>query len=257
MTPAAVGFQCPACVRQGAATVRRATGHFGGRVQSGTPVTFGLIGLNVLVFLLTISSQRLTGVNVTSADSVFARLVLLPGHGATNGSPGYGVAGGDYYRLLTSCFVHIGVLHIAFNMLALYVVGPSLERVLGWWRFGAVYLLGGLGGSVATYLFGNAAGYEAGASGAIFALFAAYLVIGRTLRADVSGMVGTIAINLFLTFSIPGISITGHLGGLATGALSGYAIVQARRRTPRQLAGLGVLLVVLVIATAVRTSSLS
>jgi membrane associated rhomboid family serine protease len=255
MNPAAVGFQCPSCVRQGAATIRQPTGHFGGRIQTGSPVTYALIAINVAVFLLTAAGQQLTSANINSP--MIERLVLFAGHGGSGLFPGYGVAGGQYYRLLTSCFVHFGVLHIGSNMLVLYFVGPSLERVLGWWRFAAVYLISGLGGSVATYLIANPNSAEAGASGAIFGLFAAYLVIGRHLRADLSGMISTIVLNLFLTFSIPGISITGHLGGLAVGAIAGVVITRSKRRTELQIGGFVVVLVVLVVLTVLRTSSLS
>ena len=93
----------------------------------------------------------------------------------------------QYYRLLTATFLHANVLHIAMNMLALIIIGPYLERLLGWWRYLSVYLLGALGGSVAIYLFGARFSPVVGASGAIFGLFAAALVFVRELTWIRSG----------------------------------------------------------------------
>jgi membrane associated rhomboid family serine protease len=132
MRSAAVGHQCVDCVAAGAASVRPVRTAFGGVRHSTTPVlTYVLIALNVLVFVL----QK-------TVPGVQRELVLW--------APA--VAGGDYYRLITSAFLHFGIAHILFNMWALYVLGPPLEQHLGRLRFGALYLLSAVGGSVLVYL---------------------------------------------------------------------------------------------------------
>src|SRR5204862_4637739 len=100
------------------------------------------------------------------------------------------VADGEYYRLLTAAFLHAGLLHIAFNMGALYLFGPALERALGRGRFLALYLAAALGGSVASYLFSSRAALSVGASGAIFGVYGATFFVGRRLVADTSQIAG-------------------------------------------------------------------
>jgi membrane associated rhomboid family serine protease len=139
------------------------------------------------------------------------------------------VAGGQEYRLLTSAFMHYGIVHILFNMYALFILGPPLERYFGRLRFGALYFLSALGGSVVVYLFSPLSAATAGASGAIFGLFGATLVAARRLRVDVRSLVVLIVINLVITFTVPGISWQGHVGGLLTGALVAAAYLNAPR----------------------------
>ncbi len=202
MRAAAVGQHCVDCAQEGA--VQRRTRPLV-RGASGAPVvSYGLIALNVLAFIGQISSGEL--------DS---ELVLW--------SPA--VADGQIYRLLTSAFLHYGPMHLLLNMWALYVVGPSLEGLLGRARFSALYLLSALGGSVAVYLLAPLDTATAGASGAIFGLFGATLIVGRRLRMDVGWVVAVIGINLVFTFTIPRISWQGHLGGLITGLLVACAYV--------------------------------
>jgi membrane associated rhomboid family serine protease len=148
------------------------------------------------------------------------------------------VAAGQWWRLFTGAFLHAAppsYWHILFNMWALYAIGPQLERMLGSLRFGAVYLLSALGGSIAVYLFGD---YAVGASGAIYGLFGAMFVIARRMGYDVRGVIWLIGINVVLTFVIPGISWQGHLGGLVAGALvtALFAYAPARNRKGFQLA---------------------
>ncbi len=167
-----------------------------------------------------------------------------------------GVAGGEWYRLLTSTFLHFGLLHLALNMFALFALGRDLEGVYGARRFVALYLVSGLGGSVAAYCFSGDA-VTAGASGAIFGLFAGIALLLRKLRMSLASVIPVLVINLALTFTIPGISIAGHLGGLATGAVIGAALAFAPRSPRiRRLTVIGVLLV-LAIACVVRTLQLT
>jgi len=262
MTPASVGFHCPECVREGQRSVRTPSAPFGGRATTRTPVTYALIAVNVAVFLATfVGASSLLG---GGTSSLFDRLALVtrPAGQLPDGTlvvlPG-GVADGQYYRLLTSMFLHAGLIHLALNMYALFLLGPQLERVFGWARFLAVYLLAGLGGSVATYLFVGPGTPTVGASGAIFGLFAAYFLVARRVGADTRGILLTVGINLFLTFAIAQISKTGHLGGLAVGALAAAVVVHAPhgpRRGALQVAGLATIAALLVLATALHTIAL-
>jgi membrane associated rhomboid family serine protease len=136
------------------------------------------------------------------------------------------VANGDYYRLLSSAFMHFGLLHIAFNMYALYLIGGALERYIGSLRFTLIYFVSALAGSFGALLVTPYA-ISAGASGAIFGLMGAMFVLERQRGLALLGgpIGGLIAINLLITF-LPGtnISIGGHLGGLIGGALAGFVL---------------------------------
>lgn len=264
MTGASVGFQCPVCVAEGRGGKRQPHAPVGGRVRKGATVTFTLIALNVLVFLATVVSGS-GGVTISfsgNGSALYDRFALLPSGRFFDPTVGHvvqGVAQGDYYRLLTSMFLHYGVLHILFNMYVLYAVGPALEQALGRVRFVAVYLLAGLGGSVASYAFGPVNELAAGASGAIFGLFGAYFIVARRLGADTGPIVATVALNLAITFLVPNIDIRAHLGGLVTGALLAAALVYAPRRVrrPGQLIGVLIVAAALLVITAVRTQQLA
>ncbi|MDT7765933.1 MAG: hypothetical protein QOC63_5353 [Mycobacterium sp.] len=243
MRDAAVGHQCEECVRGGAKTVRQPRTALGGAQRRTTPViTYGLIAINVVMFVLE-----------TVSPEVQSELVLR--------SPA--VAEGDLYRLLTSAFMHYGPTHLLFNMYALFIVGPPLEVWLGRLRFGALYALSALGGSVLVYLLSPLNAATAGASGAVFGLFGAWFVVGKRLNLDVRWVVGLIVINLAFTFVIPvlggqSISWQGHIGGLATGALvaAAYAYAPRERRTVIQVSVTAAVLVVFALLIWWRTSQL-
>jgi membrane associated rhomboid family serine protease len=218
-------------------------------------VTMALIAVNVVVYLITGLGPGSSLIDNTNT-ALFRDWELVPN------VVGYQH---DYLRLVTAAFLHLGPLHIFLNMFALYTVGLALERVMGWWRYLAVYLLGALGGSVAILLFGDVRQPVVGASGAIFGLFAAALVLSRTVGFDTRALVITIGINFVFTFSVPGISKLGHiggfvLGGLATLALLGWNLGPRPALTDRlrtiQLASLAGLLVVLVGLTIWRTEQI-
>lgn len=230
MRDAAVGHQCDECVRQGATTVRQPQTVMGGPQRKTTPViTYALIAINVVMFVLD-----------TASSGLQRELVLQ--------SPA--VAQGDLYRLLTSAFMHYGITHLLFNMYALYIIGPPLEIWLGRLRFGSLYVLSALGGSVLVYLLAPLTAATAGASGAVFGLFGASFVLGKRLNLDVRWVIGLIAINLAFTFVIPllggmNISWQGHIGGLVTGAIVAavYAYAPRERRTLVQVSATVALLV--------------
>lgn len=231
MRSAAVGHQCVECVGEGAKSIRRATTAFGGKPTSQAYVTYALIALNLVMFVL----QK-------AVPGLQNELVLWP----------VGVAVYDeYYRLITSAFLHDGLMHIVFNMWALYVIGPALEHWLGRTRFVGLYLVSALGGSVLVYWLSPINVGTLGASGAIFGLFGATLVLARKLNFDAKWIIGLIAINLVITFVVPSISWQGHLGGLVTGAAVGWAYGYAPREYRTLIHVTGVVGLVVVFAALV------
>jgi membrane associated rhomboid family serine protease len=195
-------------------------------------------------------SAALVGVNPLTnyASPLFRQLSQIP----------FVVAGGEWWRLLTASFLHIGPVHLVLNMLALLVFGAELERRLGRVRYTAVYLLAALGGSAAVQLFARPVSESAGASGALYGLFGALGVLMLARREDPRGLLVLLALNLGVTVLVPGISLQAHLGGLVTGALAALVVLAARRQRAAQVAGLVVLaLLVLVPAVVVPLGTLS
>jgi membrane associated rhomboid family serine protease len=253
MRPASVGFHCPDDVGLARKTVRTPRTAVGARMLDSPPfVTIGLVAANIVVYLVT-GAQAVGGLRQPGDGSskLFKQWDLLPLAVHQND---------QYYRLITSAFLHISFLHIASNMLALAIIGPPLERLIGRWRFGAVYLLGALGGSAAVYAWGQVYTPEAGASGAIFGLFAASLVLVRKLGLDPQWLIGIIVLNFVLTFSIHNISKLAHIGGFVTGGVAALAIAglpQARQRLSgqAQAVGLTALAGVIVVTIAARSAT--
>jgi membrane associated rhomboid family serine protease len=246
MRSASVGFQCPDCVAQGAATVRQPRTTFGGRVTGDTSrVTLAIVALNVVVFVV--------GLGMGERE-------LQVRFGNVAGAPGlFGVADGEYYRLLTAAFLHAGVFHILLNMFALAQLGPVLEAALGRVRFLALYVLSALGGSVLSYVLSEPNQLGVGASGAIFGLFGAFYVVVRRLGGETRSIVMLLVVNLVITFTVPIIDWRAHLGGLVTGALLAAAMAYAPRGPHRgQVQALACLAVAVVLVAAVvaRTAAL-
>jgi membrane associated rhomboid family serine protease len=241
--PAPVGVQCVDCVREQARGTRAARTVFGGLASRGRPVvTLTIVGLCVGLFLLQWGTQ----------DQVTERLAFFPP-----------LAIEEPYRFLTAAFLHSTgfLLHIAFNLYALWMVGPYLEGLLGRAQFAALYLLSAVGGSVGYYVlvspYGEGWGTPTvGASGAVFGLFGALFVVNRRLGRDVGGIVAVLAINAVLGFVASGIAWQAHLGGLVTGAAVAALIAYLPVGSgPRWVALAGVA-VVLVAVVAVRTQTL-
>ena len=249
MVSASVGFQCPECVREGNKGQRGARTQFGGRLSDDPGyVSKVLIGINVVVFVLQQVSASFENHLILVGDA------FDPGRGQA-----VGVAEGEYYRLLTSAFMHANILHIVLNMYALYLFGPPLEHVLGRARFTALYLVAALGGSAASYAFNPPNTPSLGASGAVFGLFGAFFVINRRLGRENTALLVLIAINLAFGFVVPHIDWHGHLGGLAAGALTAVAIAYAPRRSRivTQVAGTVLVLALVVVVVVVRTAQLT
>ncbi|TDC38754.1 rhomboid family intramembrane serine protease [Micromonospora sp. KC213] len=268
MRDASVGHQCPECVNEGRRSVRPARTAFGGGTAGRRGlVTRTLIALNLLVMVLSIASDRGGdamvggaglggllggGTPLTQWGSVIG---YLP---SVNFGPMHGVAAGEWYRLVTAMFLHYGLVHLLLNMWALWVLGRDLEALLGPLRFLALYLIAGLGGNVAAYVFSAPNTASAGASTAIFGLFAAVFVLMRRLGRDTSAILPILVINLIFTFTVPNISIPGHIGGLLTGAAMAWVLAYAprTRRSVFQAGGAGVILVLLFGLALVRTAAL-
>ncbi len=247
---APVGQQCVECVQESSRTTRTPRTVFGGRVAADARVTWVLVGINVVVYLIELANNKVI--------DYFAMIGLA--RDSALGGQLIGVADHQYYRLITAAFLHSTTpLHILFNMWALVVVGPSLEQALGRLRFIAVYLMSALGGSVLFYFLGAPNVPSVGASGAIFGLFGAWFVVARRLRLDARGIVVLIGINLVISFTIPNIAWQAHVGGLITGAAltAAYAYAPRQQRMPIQAAATVALLALLVVATVVRTHQLT
>jgi membrane associated rhomboid family serine protease len=219
MTGAPVGFHCPECVNEGSKSVRQPTTPLGGEIRErGNLVTLTLIAVNVAIwFVATVgNTTALTGRFALYEIAIFQNQLA-------------GVLTGEWYRMLTAAFVHVEFWHIGLNMFALWILGSSLEPVLGRWRFTALYFLSALGGSAVSLLglSGNAA--SIGASGAVFGLFGALFVIARRFDRDVSTILVILGINAVIGFTVDGIDWRAHLGGLITGAILAYVFAHAPR----------------------------
>lgn len=263
MIPASVGHQCPECVGSGGPGGGGGGARAGGAFATGRPrrptaaslssdprlVTKILIGLNIAVFL----AVQAFGNQLVEDLALFGRAATEPF------GPPQGVAEGQWYRLLTSVFLHQAILHIAMNMLGLWFIGAPLESALGRLRYVLLYLLSGLGGSALTFLVASPAQPSLGASGAIFGLFGATAVLMRRLNYDMRPILVLVGINLAFTFTFSGIAWQAHVGGLVAGAVIAYAMVHAprERRALVQYGACVLMLVVVAAVCAVRTLQLT
>lgn len=216
MTPTPVGMRCPECSRE---RTRVTSGPAAVASANATPATFALIVICVGVYMVEIATAS-GGLN-TSANSLITNF----------GLQGAAVGDGEWYRLITGGFLHAGLLHLGFNMFALYFLGRVLEPSIGTPRFLSVYFASLLAGSFGAVLLSGNFVLTVGASGAVFGIFGATFIIARgrgmtTIAREIGVILG---INLLITFAIPGISIGGHLGGLIGGLICGALIVAGER----------------------------
>jgi membrane associated rhomboid family serine protease len=214
MVQAPVGWHCHQCVRRDARrapVIRYQPGAAALPRLSRTPVTTALIVVNVLLFVVATSSNSLT-------ENTWAYPIAMQN-------------GGQWYRLFSSFFVTNSFLDVALNMWCLLIIGRLVEPALGMWRYLALYLLSGLGGSVAYYLLGNPFQPAAGASGAIFGLFGAYFILARRSSANTSGILALIGVNLAFSFLIPNVAWQAHVGGLVAGlaVAGGFGLARGHR----------------------------
>jgi membrane associated rhomboid family serine protease len=185
-------------------------------------VTWAIVAINVVVFLLDAVLAGGSGISLAGGSGPLTEA------GAVYGPA---VAHGEWWRLITGAFLHLGLLHIGFNMYALWLFGPIMEQMYGHLEYAVIYLLCALGGNVLTILF--APNVPAiGASGAIFGLFGLafivsrrrHLLLGPRARAMLSQVGTLLVLNLIITFTIPQISWTGHVGGLLVGGVIGLLL---------------------------------
>lgn len=236
MVNAPVGFQCPECVAN--AQVALPKTRFGGSFNTVPKVTRAILITCISIFVLSL---------------------LLGSFALAFGMIPAAIAQGEWWRLLTSTLLHGSILHLLFNMYALYWLGPQLERSLGHVRFAALYILSALGGSVASYWFSDLRTVSVGASGAIFGLITATIVIGREMRTDVSQLVVLLGLNVVIGFLQPGIDWRAHFGGAVTGAAIAFIYTKGNRLNRDRIhrAGLAGIFVFLVLATLARNAQVS
>ncbi len=194
-------------------------------------VTWILIGLNVLAYLvLALLSQNFLTIDQNALVAMGAQYNAA-------------VAQGQYWRIFTAMFLHFSILHIGLNMLSLFFIGPAVELFYGKWRYLVLYLVSGIVGGIASYLFLPADYLAAGASGAIFGIFGAlgafYFVNRRALGPAGNAMIGNwvfwLLLNLVYGFSVPGIGWQDHLGGLIAGLVLGMLLLPPMRRAGRRV----------------------
>ena len=270
MRDAAVGFHCPDCVKEANKGSRQNRAMYGGERSADPRLTsYVLIGLNALVWLAIAatggSSSRLADLLALRANGACA-----PGDGflydidqpvcdATGGVFLPGVADGAWWQLMSSVFTHVEIWHVAMNMFALFIFGPSLESIVGRVRFLAIYFVGGLSSSVLVLLLSNQYGSTVGASGALFALLGALLVFARKAGLNSQWLLQNLVVAVVIT--VVGwrlISWQGHLGGFIGGVLAAVIIAYApkARRSLVQWVGLGLLTLLLLALAFVRAGAL-
>jgi len=234
MTSTAVGMRCPECagertrVRSGVAAARSAAVPY---------ATYTLLALNVIAFLAELMGGGGAGAPGGGGSDLIADGGLCGNavaDGGICGIDGTAVAsqGGEVYRLLTGAFLHAGPLHLLLNMFALYILGTLIEPAIGTLRFLGIYFAALFAGAFGALLLSDPNQVTVGASGAIFGLMGAGFVIARQRGIDeLASQIGLfVVLNLVFTFSIPGISIGGHLGGLVGGALAALLVAAVERR---------------------------
>src|SRR3984893_11126542 len=227
MTTTAVGMRCPECSKQRTKVMRM-------RDMSAVPrLTYALIAINVIAFL---TEGNITATGGGVGNSVYLKGALL---GSSDQPPliGQGVAHGQWWRIVTGGFLHENLLHIGFNMYVLYILGQMLEPALGRLRFGVIYAVSLLTGSLGALLV-SPHSLTVGASGAVFGLLGAAAVEMRARQVPVmqSGIGTLILINLVISFTLPGISWGGHVGGLLGGALAALVVQVGTRYRSQALA---------------------
>jgi membrane associated rhomboid family serine protease len=224
MTSTPVGMRCPECARQKTKVVRSPTAMLGG----AHPVTIGLIGLCVAAFV----AQVAGGMGMATGDpagSVTIDYGLIGWRPIAVGQA-IGVGEGEYYRIFTGGLLHSGLIHLGINMVALFFLGALLERAMGGWRFAGIFFVSLLGGSLGALIL-SPDDLTVGASGAVFGLMAAGFIEARDRGLnDVAQQIGFyVIINLVFTFSVPNISVGGHIGGMLAGGVLTLLLAQIRR----------------------------
>jgi len=252
MRDASVGFQCPSCISEGKKSVRSARTMAGGLVSTNVgKVSMVLIGINVAAYVVQLATGGRDGEVFRQGAMVGGSVLFQDATIAT------GVADGAWWRPLTSAFLHLNLLHLAFNMYALYLFGPFVEKALGTWRFIVAYLTMAIVASAFVYVLSDPRSLTVGASGAIFGLFALALVLQLKAKIDVTGLLVLLGINAVLSLRA-NISWQGHLGGFIAGLVIAAAVAYPPKpyRQHAQIAAFVVLVVGSALALWLRTDAL-
>lgn len=207
MRPASIGYQCPVCASDSTPVIKGVSRNRFIPNQKNTPVTKFLSVTLIVVYV----AQFLLG------DTLIANFALF--------APS--VANGKWWLLITAGFLHGSIIHLLFNVYILWVLGSQLESIVGKTKFIVIYFASLLGGSLASYLFSPFGSYSIGASGAIFGLMGAMLVVGRKRNLDISQITTLVVINVVIGFVLSGIDWRAHLGGLAAGAFIAWVLINA------------------------------
>jgi membrane associated rhomboid family serine protease len=207
MKPASIGYQCPGCSSDSTPVIKGINRNRFIPKQKNTPVTKFLSISLIVVYV----AQFLLG------DILIANFALF--------APS--VENGKWWLLITAGFLHGSIIHLLFNVYILWVIGSQLESIVGNIKFTIIYFVSLLGGSLASYLFSPFGSYSIGASGAIFGLMGAMLVVGRKRNLDISQITTLVAINVVIGFVLSGIDWRAHLGGLAAGAFIAWVLLNA------------------------------
>ncbi len=265
MTPTSVGMRCPECARDRTEVRTASSGAFSGAVQA----TFVLIAINVGVFVLQLLGGGASGTGgFLFADGALCGNAVGDGGICAGGGQLIETTGSEWWRIISSGFLHGGLIHLALNMFVLFILGQVLEPAIGTARFVALYLVALIAGSVGALIMSEPTTFTVGASGAIYGLFIATILIARQRgMPDVVRQLGFwLVINLVFTFAASNISVGGHLGGIVGGAIGALIVVAAERRISRRetlmgeliaMAGLGVVCFVLAIVVAKQGVSLT
>ena len=207
MRSASIGYQCPSCASDSTPVIKGININRFIPSQKNTQVT-KFLSISLLVVYV---FQFLLG------DVLIANFALF--------APS--VANGQWWLLITAGFLHGSIIHLLFNVYILWVLGSQLENIVGKTKFVVIYFVSLLGGSFASYLFSPSDSYSIGASGAIFGLMGAMLVVGRKRNLDISQITTLVVINVVIGFVLSGIDWRAHLGGLAVGALITWVLINA------------------------------
>jgi membrane associated rhomboid family serine protease len=238
MIAAPVGYRCPECMNTNPVPAPKTVA--GGDLITKPRVTYALIAINLVIF----AAQYLQGIQTLAIDYGMWPVGI--------------VVDNEWWRLFTSAFLHGSFLHIAFNMYVLFLLGPTLERILGHTRFLILYVVAALGGSVASYWFSDINTVSVGASGAIFGLMGALIVAGRRLKYDIKQVLILLVINIVIGFISPSVDWRAHLGGLVAGAVIAAIMVfpPKRIRNLVQISGVAGFMLVLIGLTILRTAQI-
>ena len=235
MTPTPVGMRCPECSRQKTKVRTAAT------IRRDPQLAYVLIAINVIVYIAVVSAGG-GGLMSRPSGTIYNNGALF----------GPLVADGEWWRIVSAGFLHAGLLHLAFNMYFLYFLGQLLEPEIGRVRFGIIYLVSLVGGSLGALVISPNA-VTVGASGAVFGMMGAAIIALRARGIDPmqSGLGVTLLLNLGITFLIPNISIGGHIGGLVAGGIVGYLMFEVADRRRLAMAPVIGACVALAVALAV------